>query len=159
MQTERNAMESNAIQAPVSYDANALVTIKRIDGDQVSFPVLKVNQIEYDLAQVRYTEKKLMDVSALIKSIESNLTIDGWYNSSVDKEDVLRDLCSILNIEPKQTLRITATVSVEVEYDCPIDEVEDFDPHYFLQDNLMIDSYNSDLTIDSFNVEDTDVNW
>jgi hypothetical protein len=56
-------------------------------------------------------------------------------------------------------MRITATVQVEVEYDCPLDEVEDFDAKYFLQDNLTIDSYNGDMVVDSFDVEDADVNW
>ena len=61
--------------------------------------------------------------------------------------------------EPKQTVTITATVNVEVSYDIPLEEVEDFDARYFLQDNLSIDSWHGDVSIESFDVEDADVSY
>ena len=59
----------------------------------------------------------------------------------------------------RSTVRITATVNVEVDYDIPLEDVEDFDAKYFLQDNLTIDSWHGDVVVDSFDVEDADVNW
>jgi hypothetical protein len=111
------------------------------------------------LDQVKYTEKQLVKNADLINQITSNLSADGWYNPNTDKEDVLRDLCEILGHEPKQTISITGTISFEVNYDIPLDELEDFDAHYFLQDNLTIDSYNGDLEIESWSIEDSDVNY
>jgi hypothetical protein len=69
---------------------------------------------------------------------------------------VLSDLCNILGHEPKQTIRITATVEVEVDYDCPLEEVEDFDAGDFLQDVLTIDTYHGDAIIYSYNVDSAD---
>ena len=80
-------------------------------------------------------------------------------STNTDKSEVLAELCEILGHEPKQEIRMTATVQVEVVYDCPLDEVEDFDAKYFLQDNLSVDIYNGDAIVDSFDVEDADVNW
>jgi hypothetical protein len=91
--------------------------------------------------------------------ILNKMTADEWYSSNVDKSEVLSDLCDILGHEPKQTVRISATLSVEVDYDIPLDEVEDFDARYFLNDNLTVDTYNGDSTVDSWTVEDSDVSW
>jgi len=98
-------------------------------------------------------------LQAQVNKIIDNLTVDNWYADTIEKSEVLSDLCEILGYEAKQTVRITATVSVEVDYEIPLDEVEDFDARYFLNDNLTIDTYNGDATVDSWTVEDSDVNW
>ena len=98
-------------------------------------------------------------LQAQVNKIIDNLTVDNWYADTIEKSEVLSDLCEILGHEAKQTVRITATVSVEVDYEIPLDEVEDFDARYFLNDNLTIDTYNGDATVDSWTVEDSDVNW
>ena len=87
------------------------------------------------------------------------MTADGWYSSSTDKSEVLSDLCDIFDHEPKQEIRITGTMTFELRYDCPLDEVEDFDARYFAQDSLSLDSYNGNIIVESFDVEDADVDW
>ena len=155
---ERKEMEQTNT-APYSYDANALVTYKVINNGEVSYPTLKVNELEIHLDSYRNLQDQLRISNGQIGKILDNLDANGWYNPNVDKEDILRDLCEILGHEPKQTVRITATVNVEVDYDIPLEDVEDFDARYFLQDNLTIDSWHGDVVVDSFDVEDADVNW
>ena len=145
--------------APYSYDANALVTYKVINNGEVSYPTLKVNELEIHLDSYRRMQDQLRISNGQISKILDNLTAQGWYNPNTDKEDILRDLCEILGHEAKQDITITATVQVEVTYACPLDEVEDFDAQYFLQDNLTIDSYNGDTIVESFDVQDADVNY
>ena len=144
---------------PDTYNPNLLVTYKSITDGEATYPTIKVVNLEYQLDQVKYTEKQLVKNAGLINEITSNLSAEGWYNPNTDKEDILRDLCQILGHEPKQTVRISANVRVEVEYELPLDEIEDFDAKYFLQDELTIDSYNGDLTVESFDVEDADVEY
>jgi hypothetical protein len=98
-------------------------------------------------------------LQAQVNRIIDNLTAENWYSDSVDKAEVLSDLCDILGHEAKQTIRISATINVEVDYEIPLDEVEDFDARYFLNDNLSVDTFNGDSTVDSWTVEDSDVNW
>ena len=155
---ERKEMEQTNT-APYSYDANALVTYKVINNGEVSYPTLKVNELEIHLDSYRNLQDQLRISNGQIGKILDNLDANGWYNPNVEKEDILRDLCEILGHEPKQTVRITATVNVEVDYDIPLEDVEDFDARYFLQDNLTIDSWHGDVVVDSFDVEDADVNW
>ena len=56
-------------------------------------------------------------------------------------------------------ITIKATITVDVTYACPLDEIEDFDAKYFLQDTLTVDAYNGDVIVDSFDVEDADIDW
>ena len=154
---ERKEMETNTV--PYSYDANTLVTYKSINNGEVTYPTIKVNELEMHLDSYRRLQDQLAISNGQISQILDNLSADGWYNPNTDKEDILRDLCEILGHEPKQTVTITATVNVELSYDIPLEDVEDFDAKYFVQDNLTIDSYNGDLNVDSFDVEDADVNY
>jgi hypothetical protein len=156
---ERKEMETTTTM-PYEYNPNLLVTYKSInDNYEATYPSIKVVDLEGKLDSLVRLEKQLTISNGQIGKIIDNLTVEGWYNPNVDEEDVLRDLCEILEHEAKQTVTITATVNVEVSYECPLDEVEDFDAKYFLQDNLTIDSWHGDVMIESYDVEDADVNW
>jgi hypothetical protein len=147
------------ISMPDTYNPNLLVTYKDINNGEATYPTIKVNDLEWKLERAKRTVEDLQRHTNTINQITSNLTANGWYNPNVDKEDILSQLCEILNHEPKQSVRITATVNVEVDYEIPLEEVEDFDARYFLQDNLSIDSWHGDVTVESFDVEDADVDW
>jgi hypothetical protein len=150
---ERNQMDTT------TYNPNLLVTYKSIKNGEVTYPTLKMNELEYELDSYRRLQDQLTISNNQISQILDNLSADGWYNPNTDKEEILRDLCEILGHEPKQSVTITATVNVEVTYDIPLEDVEDFDARYFLQDNLTIDSYNGDVIIESFDVEDAEMTY
>ena len=107
----------------------------------------------------QFDVNKINTLQSQVNKIIDNMTAQYWYNPNTDIETVLSDLCDILDYEPKQTVRLTATVNVEVDYEIPMADVEDFDAKYFLQDNLTIDSWHGDVMIQSFDVEDADVDW
>jgi len=144
---------------PDTYNPNLLVTYKSIENYEATYPTIKVVDLEGKLDSLVRLEKQLTISNGQISKILDNLSADGWYNPNYDKSEVLNDLCEILGHEPKQTVTITAQVNVEVSYDIPLEEVEDFDAKYFLQDNLSIDSWHGDVCIESFDVEDADVSW
>lgn len=145
--------------APYSYDANTLVTYKSINNGEVTYPTMKVNELEIHLDSYRRLQDQLAISNGQISKILDNLSADGWYNPNYEKLEVLNDLCEILGHEPKQTVRITGTISFEIDYDIPLEEVEDFDAHYFLQDTLTLDAYNGDVVVESWTVEDSDVSY
>jgi hypothetical protein len=41
----------------------------------------------------------------------------------------------------------------------PIDEVEDFDAHYILGDELSLDSSNGDIEVSTWSIDSADVDW
>jgi hypothetical protein len=154
---ERQQMETTT--APYSYDANTLVTYKSIYNGEVTYPTLKVNELEIHLDSYRRLQDQLAISNGQISKILDNLTANGWYNPNYEKSEVLSDLCEILGHEPKQTVTITGNLSFEVSYEIPMEDVEDFDARYFLQDSLTLDSYHGDVCVESFDVEDADVDW
>ena len=155
---ERKEMETTPT-VPTTYDANVLVTYKSIKNGEVTYPVLKVNQLEMEMEEKQRLTNKVNQLQSQVNKIIDNMTAQYWYNPNTDIETVLSDLCDILDYEPKQTVRLTATVNVEVDYEIPMADVEDFDAKYFLQDNLTVDSWHGDVMIESFDVEDADVDW
>lgn len=149
----------NAIDLGTPYNPNQLVTYKDINNGEATYKTDKVVDLEYKLDRIKNLEKHLDASNSQIRQIITNLSGDGWYASTIDKSEVLRDLCEILGHEAKQEVTIRATVTVDIRYDCPLDEIEDFDAKYFLQDELSIDAFNGDIIVESFDVEDADVDW
>ena len=155
---ERNNMETTT-EVPMTYDANVLVTYKDIIDGVPTYPTIKVNDLEWKLDSSKRIEKQLEISNGQIRQILDNMTAEGWYNPNYDKSEVLNDLCEILGHEPKQEIRITGSITFDIRYDCPLDEIEDFDARYFLQDNLTVDSYHGDVIVESFDVEDADIEF
>lgn len=104
----------------------------------------------------QYLESFLASAERKLAQIQENLTAQGWYSDSAEKEDILSDLCSILLYEPKQTLVWSATVTVEGTTDVPLNEVNDFDLRYFLNDELSVDINHGDTIINSHYVDNID---
>jgi hypothetical protein len=158
--TESNKMDNQVTtEVPMTYNPNSLTTYKVINNGEVTYPSIKTVDLEGKLDSLVRLEKQLSISNNQISQILNNLNTDGWYNPNYEKSEVLNDLCEILGHEPKQTVRITGTLSFEIDYDIPLDEVEDFDAHYFLQDTLTLDAYNGDVIVESWTIEDSDVNW
>jgi hypothetical protein len=151
--------EREQMETTTNYDANILVTYKDIVDGVATYPTLKVNELEWKLERIKRLEQQLEISNGQIRQILDNLSADGWYNPNYEKAEVLNDLCEILGHEPKQEIRITGTINFEVRYDCPLDEIEDFDARYFMQDNLSLDSFHGDIVIDAYDVEDADVEY
>ena len=149
----------NAMDLGTTYNPNLLVTYKDITNGEATYPTVKVVDLEYKLDRIKSLEKQLDISNSQIRQILNNMNTDGWYNPNYEKSEVLNDLCEILGHEPKQEIRITGTMTFELRYDCPLDEVEDFDARYFAQDTLTLDAYNGDVIVESFDVEDADVDW
>ena len=135
----------------VSED-NATITAtnnerKTMQNEDLQIAYNKINLLEQ---RVDYQEKTIAQVL-------QNLTADGWYSDSTDKEDVLADLCSIFDHEPKQTLNWSATITVEGTTDVPLNEVDGFDLRYFLNDELSVDIGHGDTIINTHYVNDIDL--
>jgi hypothetical protein len=156
-QQERKQMEQVTQE---SYAPHQLVTLKQITGEDVEFQLYKVTELETVLHdaknRINQLTGRLEAQEKQIGLILNKMTADEWYSSNTSKEEVLSDLCDILGFEPKQTIRISATVEVEVDYDCPLNEIEDFDAGDFLQDVLTIDTYHGDAIVYSYNVDSAD---
>lgn len=150
-------METNTVMAPENYNPNQLVTYKVIEQNVVSYPTMKVTQLEWELETARQDKKRIQDLRSTRDEIIDKLSADGWYSEDWSKSEVLTQLCLILGHEPTKHVRITADVRLEVDYEIPLAEVDDFDARDFLQDNISVDSYHGNLDVDLFEVQSADV--
>lgn len=155
---ERNTVEHVSIEA---YNPHAFITLRKVntESNDSMFIMHKATELEETLDRIKNLEKLIEITQNQIGQVLGNMTSDGWYSSDIDKSEVLSDLCDILGHEPTQELTIKATLTVDLRYDCPLDEVEDFDARYFVQDSLSVDSFNGNVIVESFDVEDADVDW
>ena len=144
------------METTTNYDANVLVTYKDIIDGVATYPTIKVNELEWKLERIKNLEKQLTMSNSQISKIIDNLTIEGWYNPNTEKEEVLRDLCEILGHSPTQTMQWSVTLTVSGSTEVNLDEVEDFDIRYHLDDNLSVDSNDYTTNVDAWHIDCVD---
>lgn len=140
------------------YNPHAFIAVRRIDSNtkENTFPLYKATEIEEILNRVNILEQHLEVSNNQLSKIIDNLAMDKWYSDSVDKAEVLRDICEILEFKPTQTLNWTITATISGSTEINIDEVSDFDIRYHLADNLSIDSNDFTTEVDSWDVDYVD---
>jgi hypothetical protein len=157
---EREQMLDN-LEATVDlgseYNPNQLVTYKKIHGySDPEIVTEKVTSLEWDLHNGRQASKHNAVLQDKINNVRDYI---GERFADSDDQEALTEIAEFLDISLTKTVTISATIQVDVEVELPLDEVNDFDAHYFLQDELCIDSNNGNVSIDSWTVENTDVDW
>ena len=136
-----------------TYNPNLLVTYKKIDGDEISYPVQKVTEIEYALDQGRRNYKMLVEKQNAWYTKESRLRtlLEEVYADSEDQE-TLAQIAEIFDVpltkEVEYTAWVRVDVTVEVELGGDVDAIEDF-----IAQNLTVDSYDSLMSVNNHDVE------
>jgi hypothetical protein len=140
-----------------TYNPNLVVTYKKIHGySDPEFATDKIVNLEWELHNGRQASKTVGMLESNINGVREY--IQDAYADSSDKES-LTEIASLLNIELTKTVTIRATIDVDIEVELELEEANDFDAHYFLQDELCIDSNNGNVSVDSWTVTNTDVDW
>lgn len=140
---------------PESYNANMLVTYKEITDGVATYPTIKVNDLEWQLQGYRSSRNDIAKLRSVIDGLDEQIV--EWYDPNYDKEDVLRELCEYLGINPTKEVEFEATVTVTGVIEVALDEIEDFDAEFFVRDNLSIDSNDSQMSVNDWSVESTNV--
>jgi hypothetical protein len=136
-----------------TYNPNLLVTYKKIDGDEVSYPTEKVTDIEWSLDQSRRNYKNLTEKQNAWYSKESKLRslLAEVYENSDDQES-LASIAEIFDIpltkEVEYTAWVRVDVTVEVELGSDLDSVEDY-----IAQNLTVDSYDSLISVNNHEID------
>ena len=84
------------------------------------------------------------------------MTDEGWYNPNTEASEILSELERILDFNPVKQIEFTGTIRFSGTIEVPLNEAEDFDLFYHMQDNLTLDSYDGNTSIDSYEVENVD---
>jgi hypothetical protein len=132
---------TNETVVPEHYNPNQLVTYKVIDLDAtdqtISYPTVKVTDIEWDLEQSRRTSKRLS------RYIEHAGMLEGRLPDylDMDSEEIVADICSIFGFNPTKEIEFEASVTVTGTVEIPLSDLKDFD----------IDNLDLFVTVDSYN--------
>lgn len=150
---ENPTVERKEMETTTEYNPNLLVAYKSINNGEVTYPLIKVVDLEYKLDSLTRLEKQLDISNSQLREIISNMTEEGWYNPNTEASEILEELARILDVTPTKTIEFRGTISFEGSVDIPLNEAEDFDLHYHLQDNLTLDTYHGDTVIDTYEVD------
>lgn len=145
--------KEETMETTTNYDANVLVTYKDIIDGVPTYPTIKVNELEWKLERIKRLEQQLSVSNGQISRIIENLSEESWFNPNTEKEEILSDLCDILDYQPKKEICFEGTIHFSGRVDVPLAEVEDFDLDDMLSE-LTVDVYNGDVCIDDYSVED-----
>ena len=141
---------TNETVAPVHYNPNQLVTYKVIDLDAtdqtISWPTVKVVDLEYELDNGRRKSKRLNEYIEKVGHVERRLAD----YLEMDAEDIVSELCNIFGFNPTKEIEFEATATITGTISVPLSDVSDFDINN-VDLNINIDSYSYD--IDDYNVE------
>ena len=112
--------------------------------------------LERTKRDLEYRSQRLVALQVQIDTITDKLSENEWFDSGIDKDEVLKDLCEILEHEPLATVHITATVELNMTAEVNLLELDQFDASMYLEDALSIDSSDGTLEIDRWSVENAD---
>jgi hypothetical protein len=152
---EEQTMETT-ITIAETYNPNLLVTYKKIDGENITYPTQKVTEIEYALDQSRRNYNALVEKQNSWYRKESQLRtlLEEVYADS-DEQDTLSQIAEIFDVPLTKEIEYTAWVrvdmTIEVELGGDVDAIEDF-----ISSNLTVDSYDSAIQVTNHEVERTE---
>lgn len=146
-----------------NYNPNQLVTYKKIANyntvaqQEPEYVMTEVADLEWELHNLRLSSARRYELQGQIEEVQEMMA--DWYHSNYDKEEVLEALANILDIEPTKTLRVTGNLSYIIDIEVPIKDVKDFDARYMLDDELILTSNTDVIQVESWSVDDADVEW
>ena len=137
---------TNEIVVPEHYNANQLVTYKVIEGDSVTFPTIKVNELEYTLERARTKENQLAELRLQVSNLEEKLV--GWIENEDDAATIVSEICEIFGLTPTREIEFEASVRITGTIDVPLAEIANFD----IQDvdlNIDVSSWSHNIDVDT----------
>jgi hypothetical protein len=163
---ERETMETYGATVtpavPHEYNSNLLVTYKKIAGtyaqpEEPEYITQKVVDLEWALEQGRRADDNYNGLRLKVNELEELLV--ELYNPNYTKEEALQQIAELFGFELSKTVTVTGTINFEVTVQVPLDEIDNFDAHYKLGDELSLTSYGNDVEVNDWSIENTDVDW
>lgn len=163
---ERETMETYGATVtpavPNEYNSNLLVTYKKIAGtyaqpEAPEYITQKVVDLEWSLEQGRRADDLYNGLRLKVNELEELLV--ELYNPNYTKEEALQQIAELFGFELSKTVTVTGTINFEVTVQVPLDEIDNFDAHYKLGDELSLTSYGDDVEVNDWTIEDTNVDW
>jgi len=149
---EEQTMETT-ITIAETYNPNLLVTYKKIEDGEVSYPTDKVTDIEYALDQSRRNYKMLTEKQNAwyLKENKLRTLLDEVYADSEDKE-TLEQIADIFDIPLTKEIEVTVYIRLDATVEVDMRE-GDYDLEDLVRNQITIDAYGSELNINDYEIE------
>jgi hypothetical protein len=149
---EEQTMETT-ITIAETYNPNLLVTYKKIEDGEVSYPTDKVVDIEYALDQSRRNYNSLVTKQNEWYKKESQLRtlLEEVYADS-SEQDTLSQIAEIFDVPLTKEVEVTAWVRVSATIEVDMAD-GDYDLEDLMRNNLTVDSFGSEISVNDYEVE------
>jgi hypothetical protein len=149
---EEQTMETT-ITIAETYNPNLLVTYKKIEDGEVSYPTDKVVDIEYALDQSRRNYNALVEKQNAWYKKESQLRtlLEEVFADSSD-QDTLEQIAEIFDVPLTKEIEVTAWVRVDMTIEVGLVD-GDPDLEDLVRNNITIDSFGSEISVNDYDVE------
>jgi hypothetical protein len=114
---------NNETVVPEHYNPNQLVTYKVIENGSVTYPTVKVTDVEWDLYQNRSNTANLSQYISKVNQLENRLAD----YLEMDSEEIVGDICSIFGFNPTKEIEFEATATITGRVLVPLSDLADFD--------------------------------
>jgi len=151
-QKKEEKMETTVTIAE-TYNPNLLVTYKKIDGDEVSYPTQKVVEIEYALDQSRrnYNSLAQQQNAWYLKESKLRTLLNDVFHDSEDQQ-TLEQIADIFDVPLTKEIEVTAWVNVNMTIEVDMREGE-YDIEDLVRNNLTVDAYGGEITVNDYDVD------
>ena len=151
-QKEEQTMETT-ITIAETYNPNLLVTYKKIENGEVSYATDKVTDIEYSLDQSRRNYKSLTEQQNnwYLKESKLRTLLNDVFHDSEDQE-TLEKVADIFDVPLTKEIEVTAWVNVNMTIEVDMREGE-YDVEDLVRNNLTVDAYGGEITVNDFDVD------
>ena len=147
---------TNMTEAPIHYNPNQLVTYKVIDLDAtdqtISWPTVKVVDLEYELDNGRRKSKRLNEYIEKVGHVERRLAD----YLEMDAEEIVSELCEIFGFNPTKEIEFEGTATFSGTISVPLSDLADFDINN-VDFNVDINSWSHDIDINTVDVDDVTI--
>jgi len=149
---EEQTMETT-ITIAETYNPNLLVTYKKIEDGEVSYPTDKVVDIEYALDQSRRNYNSLVEKQNAWYKKESQLRtlLEEVFADSSD-QDTLEQIADIFDVPLTKEIEVTAWVRIDMTIEVGLVD-GDPDLEDLVRNNITIDSFGSEISVNDYDVE------
>ena len=152
----------NAVQVSVQDATIQPLTNERNQMETVDFLKSRIAELEDTVSRQNsaltthtncdYWKSENGRVQSQIIDVINEIYAGEW----TDESDIAKTLCEIIDYNPVKTINFSGSISFSGSIDVSMEELENFDLHSFLQDELSLESGYGDMILDSFEVDNVE---
>jgi len=143
--------KEDKMETTTEYNPNLLVTYKKIENGETTYPTEKVNDIEWSLNNYRLVNQKNIEQNIKINKLE-NVLISYAQDADEETLELITEIANIFDISLTKEIEVTGTISFSATITVPL--TEDYDIESICQEVISVTSYDGDTDVNDYSVDD-----